>query len=166
MTTDMTLAVEQRLTHLFQHFGLTQVHVAARSIGDWQGLATTQPDRIASLTLICPQAIDVSALRALASRCLLITGDHGPAFERIHGTMSALAEATHMALPAYSGLIWDDAIADHTASIGTDMMAFLRRIDHQQRTTPVTLPAPAGEHAGLFYRTHGAGPPHRKSAGE
>jgi hypothetical protein len=105
MTTDMPLAVEQRLTHLLQHLGLAQAHWAARTPGDWYGLVIAHPDRVASLTLVYPAAMDVPALRSLATRCLLVTGDRGPAFERAYGAKAELAEATHVALQAYSGLI-------------------------------------------------------------
>jgi hypothetical protein len=102
MTTDLPLAVEQRLTHLLQHLGLAQAHWAARTTGDWHGLVTTHPDRIASLTPVCPSAMDPPALRSLAARCLLVSGDHGPAFERSSGARAVLAAATHVALQAYS----------------------------------------------------------------
>jgi hypothetical protein len=96
MTTDLPLAVEQRLTHLLQHLGLAQAHWAARTTGDWHGLVTTHPDRIASLTPVCPSAMDPPALRSLAARCLLVSGDHGPAFERsIRGQSSAGGGHTH-----------------------------------------------------------------------
>jgi hypothetical protein len=159
MTTDMPLAIEQRLTRLLQHLGLTQAHLAARTQRDWQGLATTAPEGVASLTLVCPQSMDGLALRALAAQCLLITGDHGPAFARAHGTLAAGTAVTQVAMQDYNGLICDDAIADHATTIGPAMLAFLHRIDDQQRLTAVTLPEGVGEHAGLFYRIHGAGPP-------
>ena len=93
-------------------------------------------------------------------RFLLVTGDHGPAFERAYGARAELAEATHVTLQDYSGLIWDDAIADHTAAIGGGMLAFLHRMDHQQRTASVTLPERAREHVrDLFYRIQGKGLP-------
>ena len=159
MTSDSHLAVEQRLTHLLHHLGLAQAHWAGRTTGDWHGLVTTHPDQIGSLTLMCPSAMDALALRPLAARVLLVTGDHGPAFERASGARAELVEATHVALDAYSGLIWDDVIADHPATIGAAMLAFLQRMDDQQRTTSVRLPEGAGEHAGLFYRIQGEGPP-------
>jgi SAM-dependent methyltransferase len=159
MPTDISLSVEQRLLHLWQHLGLTQAHVAARTPRDWQGLAATAPERLASLTLMCPQTMDVATLRPFAARCLLVTGDQGHAFARVQGIVAAAAEVTHVALPDYSGLIWDDVIADHPATVGTALLAFLQRMDHQQRLTAVALPERTGEHAGLFYRIQGAGPP-------
>lgn len=39
------------------------------------------------------------------------------------------------------------------------MLAFLQRMDHQQRTTLVKVPERSGEHAGFFYRIQGEGPP-------
>src|SRR5262245_17640055 len=159
MTTDRDLAVEQRLLHLWQHLGLAQAHVAARTPRDWQGLATTAPERIASLTLICPQMLSGPALRALAARCLIVTGDHGPAFARVHATLATGAEATRVTLPDYRGLIWDDAIAEHPATIGPALLTFLQRLDHHQQLTAVSLPERSGEHAGIFYQIQGTGPP-------
>jgi hypothetical protein len=159
MTADMNLSIEQRVAHLLRHLGLAQVHLAARSLRDWQGLATTYPDRIASITLVCPPVADAHALLSLASRFLLVTGDRGPVVERTQAVLAELAGATHVVLQGYSGLLWDDVVADHPEAIGTTMEAFLHRMDQQQRMQAVALPEGTGEHAGLFYRIQGAGPP-------
>jgi SAM-dependent methyltransferase len=103
--------------------------------------------------------VDAHALLSLASRFLLVTGDRGPAVERTQGVLAELAGATHVVLQGYSGLLWDDVVADHPGAIGTTMQAFLHRMDQQQRMPAVTLPEGTGEHAGLFYRIQSAGPP-------
>jgi hypothetical protein len=54
MMTDVELPVAQRIVQLFQHLGISQAHVASRMPQDWEGLVTTYPERVASLTLVCP----------------------------------------------------------------------------------------------------------------
>jgi SAM-dependent methyltransferase len=159
MTRDMHVAVEERLTRLLQHLGLTQAHFAARTVSDWQGLATTNPERITSLTLICPPVIDVHALRSIASRCLLVIGDRGPAAERVRGASVEFTAAKIVDVPDYSGLVWDDAIADHTETISLAMLDFLEHMSQHQGLPSVKIAESAGEHAGLFYRIRGEGPP-------
>ena len=41
--------VDELLVDLLQHLGIAQAHIAARDRPDWLGLATSHPDRIASL---------------------------------------------------------------------------------------------------------------------
>ena len=75
---DANLLLEERLAALFDALGIGEAHVAARSSTDWEGLAAKYSDRIASLTLACPAAIDPSALRRFGDRLLVVTGDDGP----------------------------------------------------------------------------------------
>lgn len=35
MATDMDLAIEERLTQLLQHLGLSQAHFSAHTVSDW-----------------------------------------------------------------------------------------------------------------------------------
>lgn len=159
MIATTNLSVEERLVSLLQYFGLTQAHFAGRTLSDWQGLAMAHSDCVTSMTLVCPPVTDVNALRPIASRLLFVTGDRGPAAERAQDVKPGVAEATFVTLEDYSGLIWDDAIADHTASICTAMCDFLSRMNRQQRVPSAALPESAGEHAGLYYRIQGQGPP-------
>ena len=79
---------------LFRQLGLDRVHLAARVAADWRGLATTHPETIASLTLVCPTGLDATPLGALTSRVLVLTGDQGTPAEAISKAMPAHPEAS------------------------------------------------------------------------
>jgi hypothetical protein len=55
MMTDKELPVEQRVLQLFEHLGISRAHIAARVPQDWKGFVTTYPERVTSLTLVCPR---------------------------------------------------------------------------------------------------------------
>src|SRR5712691_2881282 len=101
MTMDTESAVARRLVQLFQPLGLTQVHLAARVTADWHGLIRTQPEMIASLTLVCPTGLEASPLRSLATRLFMLTGDQGAPAEAVHQAMADLPEATLATLHNY-----------------------------------------------------------------
>jgi len=95
------LRIEQRTVQLLQHLGITQVHAASCNPPDWKGLVTTYPERIASLTLVCPQGVDQQALQSHASRLLAITGDQGALAERVRQPLTHLTGATIHTLRNY-----------------------------------------------------------------
>src|SRR5215831_15960972 len=159
MTTDAESSVEQRLVQLFQHLGLEQVHIAARVTADWHGLATTHPEMIASLTLVCPTGLETAPLGALASRVLVLTGDQGAPAEAIRKAMASLPEATLIILHDYFSHTRADLLTDRAEDIGTAMLAFLARLDQVRDVKAVHLPAQEGELAGISYRVQGAGAP-------
>jgi pimeloyl-ACP methyl ester carboxylesterase len=72
------------LTELLDHLGIESAHFAGRGSADLQGFASTHPERIASLTLLCPAVLDTRTLAPLAARLLVVTGDHGPGPRRVH----------------------------------------------------------------------------------
>lgn len=159
MTAEMERPVEERLMQVLQHLGLTRVHVAARLSSDWSGLATTYPEAIASLTLVCPTGMESHVLRPLAPRLLVCTGDQGDPAEAVQRAMVALPEATLVTLRDYFGHPRADILTDRTEEIGASMLAFLARIDQGQAVRTVPVPAGEGEVAGISYRVRGAGPP-------
>jgi hypothetical protein len=159
MTLDPELSVEERLVRLFQHLGIAQAHIAACRAADWQGPATAHPDLVASLTLVCPPAIDSSALHLLASRLFVVTGDQGPAATRVRQRLTRLPEATSLTLREYVSLMWSDVIADRTADIGTALLEFLHRMEQRHPSPAVRPPEGEGEVAGISYRIRGTGPP-------
>src|ERR1700736_3722633 len=77
MGTTPTRAVEDCLIELFQALGIAQAHIAAGQLvpGDWLGLATLYPERVASLILVSPRPR--SELNGLKSRLLVVAGDKG-----------------------------------------------------------------------------------------
>ncbi len=159
MTTDTESSVDRRLVQLFRHLGLEQVHIAARVTADWHGLATTHPETIASLTLVCPTGLEATPLGALASRVLVLTGDQGAPAEAIRKAMAALPEATLITLHDYYSHTRADLLTDHPEDIGAAMLAFLARLDQGHTVKTVSLPAQEGELDGISYRIQGAGAP-------
>jgi hypothetical protein len=159
MTIDAERAVEERLVQLFQHLGLERVHMAARVTADWRGLATAYPDRLASLTLVCPTGLEATPLTALAPRLLLLSGDQGAPAEAVRQVMAALPEATLITLHDYFGHTRADVLTDRTADVSTAMLAFLARMHQLHPVPPVHLPAQEGQIEGISYRLQGAGAP-------
>ena len=89
-------SVEECIIELFDHLGIEQAHFAAGRLvrGDWHGLATKHPERVASLTLISPQMLDPSELAGLAARMLAVAGDQGPTAEGAAKLLTDLPNAT------------------------------------------------------------------------
>ena len=76
-TAQRELPLQERLVRLLQHLGIPRAHFAARGTRDWNGLVTTHPESISSLSLVCPNLFDPNVLEALASRLLVLNGDQG-----------------------------------------------------------------------------------------
>src|SRR5437667_4573513 len=152
-------SVDERLVRLFRQLGLDRVHLAARVAADWRGLATTHPETIASLTLVCPTGLDATPLGALTSRVLVLTADQGTPAEAISKAMPAHPEASIITLNDYYSHPRADLLTDRAEDIGAAMLAFLARMDQLHAVKPVRLPAQEGELDGLTYRIEGAGAP-------
>jgi 2-polyprenyl-3-methyl-5-hydroxy-6-metoxy-1,4-benzoquinol methylase len=152
-------SVDERLVQLFRQLGLDRVHLAARVTADWRDLATTRPETIASLTLVCPTGLDATPLGALTSRVLVLTGDQGTPAEAISKAMVAHPEASIITLNDYYGHPRADLLTDRAEDIGAAMLAFLARMDQLHAVKPVRLPAQEGELDGISYRIQGAGAP-------
>jgi SAM-dependent methyltransferase len=153
-------SVEECIVELFDHLGIEQAHIAAGRLvrGDWHGLATKHPERIASLTLISPQMLDPGELTSLAARMLAVAGDRGPTAEGTAKLLADLPNATSYILRGYEYLPWSDLASERGAEIGAAMLDFLDRFKHGKSLTTI-LPAQQGEVAGISYRIRGAGPP-------
>ena len=159
MVTAPELSVAQRLAQLLRHLDMAQTHVAARLTADWSGLAATHPEVITSLTLVCPTAMDTEALRPLATRLLVVTGDQGEPAEAVHRAVTTLPDATLVTLRDYFGHPRADILTERSAEIGPPMLAFLARLGQARQLRTVSLPSEAGEVAGISYRIWGTGPP-------
>jgi ubiquinone/menaquinone biosynthesis C-methylase UbiE len=160
MTTAAERPIEEHILQVLQHLGIAQAHVAARVPGDWQGLAATHPEGIASLTLVCPQGMEPGILGPLASRLLVISGDQGQPAERARRVVMNLPEATLHTLRGYvSPTPYTDLAVDRTDEIGAAMTDFLARVDQRQKTKTVSPPEGQGEIAGIAYHVQGTGSP-------
>jgi len=153
-------SVEECIVELFDHLGIEQAHIAAGRLvrGDWHGLATKHPERIASLTLISPQMLDPGELAGLAARMLAVVGDRGPTAEGTAKLLADLPNAASHILRSYEYLPWSDIASERGAEISTAMLDFLDRFK-QGKSVTATLPMQQGEVAGISYRIRGAGPP-------
>ena len=114
------------------------------------------PERIASLTLLCPAVLDPRGLAPLAERVLVVTGDHGPGPRRARAGLAELPQSSAVVLEDYAGVTWADIAAERGDDIGAAMQEFIARCD---ALPAAALPEQAGEIAGISYRVRGAGPP-------
>ena len=103
--------------------------------------------------------LDLTPLRALTSRVLVLTGDQGTPAEAISKAMPAHPEASIITLNDYYGHPRADLLTDRAEDIGAAMLAFLARMDQLHAVKPVRLPAQEGELDGISYRIQGAGAP-------
>src|SRR6516165_3147532 len=69
--------VEACLAQLLDHLGIPRAHFAGRSLADVQDFIAKYPERIASLTLVCPTVLNPRSLAPLGAELMVVTGDHG-----------------------------------------------------------------------------------------
>jgi SAM-dependent methyltransferase len=150
--------VETGLAALLDHLRIPSAHFAGRGSADLRRFMSRYPERIASLTLLCPVVLDPRSLAALAERLLVVTGDRGPGSDRVRAGLSELPEAAVAVLEDYVGHTWADIAAERGDSIGTAMQAFLAR-PGLPPVRPATAAGQEGEIADISYRVRGAGPP-------
>ena len=132
MTTEADLSVADRLAQVLDHLGIERAHFAASMLADVAGFAQAHPERIASLTLVCPPRLDPSALRALGARLQIIAGDQGRPAAMVRDAVTSLPEATVVWLPGYFSPPWADVVADCTADIESAFLNVLSRDQPQK----------------------------------
>lgn len=149
--TQTELTLGQRLRLLLQHLGVPRAHFATRTVNNLGDLPATNPEVIASLTLVCPSAFDPASLAGLQSEVLLVRGDQG----RIPGAGLPVPVVTTQVLKDYHNALWADTAADRPGELSAWMLHLLGRA-----SLPAVPPhQAAGEVAGITYRTTGTGPP-------
>jgi ubiquinone/menaquinone biosynthesis C-methylase UbiE len=148
--------VEACLAELLDHLGIESAHFSGRGSADLQGFASRHPDRIASLTLLCPAVLDTATLAPLAGHLLVVTGDHGPGARRVQAGLAELPEAKRVVLGDYAGHTWADLAAERGDGIGAAMEEFIAGRD---KLPAARLPDEEGEIAGISYRVRGTGAP-------
>src|SRR5712691_5257335 len=124
-TSEGARPLEACLAALLDQLGIAGVHFAGRGSADLQGFASRHPERIASLTLLCPAVLDTATLAPLSKRLLVVTGDHGPGARRVRAGLVELPEATTVVLDDYIGHTWADIAAERGDSIAAAMQEFL-----------------------------------------
>src|SRR5262245_21923095 len=156
VTTDQSLSVAERFELLLKHLGVDRAHVAAAVPGDWRPLATSCPDRLASLSLVCPTGFEPSGIGSLASRLLVLHGDRGPTAERVRSGVARVPEAAFVILADYPGLPFADVAVERGSEIGPTLLSFVERVGHAQPRSSVVLKPGSGEVAGISYRIEGS----------
>jgi SAM-dependent methyltransferase len=159
MTLTGPVATEARLVSLLDHLGVAKAHFAARDPADWQGMARRFPERIASLSLICPAGIDPALVAQVTGRLLVVHADQGPAMPKLVEALAALDGAEAKVLHGYDSLMWSDLAAERGAEIGTAMLDFLAQADRREPTAAMARAADEGKIAEITYRIAGNGPP-------
>ena len=159
MVAETDVPVAERIVQVLQHLHIEQAHIASRVVGDWHGLLTVSPERMTSLTLVCPPGMDPAPLQALASRLLVITGDQGRSTDNIRRMLSSFPEARLVTLQGYSNPTpYTDLAVERTEALGSAMMDFMEQIDQRYGTRRAVVPAGEGQVAGITYRVQGEGP--------
>jgi SAM-dependent methyltransferase len=153
------MPVEARLLAALDHLGIARAHFAGRAGTDWEGFAARHPERMASLTLLCPAALDPAALQGLAPRLLVVTGDHGPGPRRVQRVLPLLPQAATRVLDDYAGLTWADLAVERGGEIGAAMRDFLAGVGERESLRAACPTEPEGEVAGISFKVRGAGPP-------
>jgi hypothetical protein len=157
MTTERDLSVADRLAQVLDHLGIERAHFAASMLADVAGFAQAHPERIASLTLVCPPRLDPGTLRALGSRLQIIAGDQGRPAAMVRDAVTNLPEAKVVWLSGYFSPPWADVVADCTADVETALLNILSK-DQPQKDS-VVHDAVQGAIAGITYHSQGEGPP-------
>ena len=153
---ETNLLTTDRLVHVLDHLGIERAHFAASMLADVIDIARTHPERMASLTLVCPPRIDPS-VRALGPRLLIIAGDQGRPGAMVRNSAASLPEATVVWLRGYFSPPWADVVADSTEPVET---AIVNILSSEQAKSPRNLHGDVrGEIAGITYHSQGAGTP-------
>ncbi|MEM7034273.1 MAG: methyltransferase domain-containing protein, partial [Chloroflexota bacterium] len=150
---------EDRLVALFNELGLGKVHMAARQPGDWLGLAQTYPERVASLSIVCPSALMVEAGAHLTDRLQVIVGDQSLNVAVIQQSLANLPEARQAWISNYASLLWSDVITEQEATIGNALKDLITDQEAKEPLEIVDLPEGEGEIAGIRYDVRGSGLP-------
>lgn len=157
ITTEADISVADRLAQVLDHLGIKRAHFAASMLADVGGFAQAHPERIASLTLVCPPRVDPGALRALGARLLIIAGDQGRPAAMVRDAVTSLPEATVVWLPGYFSPPWADVIADCTADVESALLNVLSK--EQPQTDKASPGSHQGTVAGITYSSLGGGAP-------
>jgi ubiquinone/menaquinone biosynthesis C-methylase UbiE len=157
VTTSPDLSVAERLVQLLDRLGIERAHFAASMLADVTGFVQAHPERIASLTLLCPPRVDPNSLRLLGARLSIIAGDQGSPAAIVRQAAANLPEATVVWLSGYFSPPWADPVADHTAVIETVLVNVISR-DETLKGGPLRGDL-SGTIAGITYHSQGEGPP-------
>jgi hypothetical protein len=86
----------------------------------------------------------------LATRTLVISGDRGPAAERVRTALQSVEGINTVTLRAYEALMWSDLVVDRSADITPAMLGFLHSME-RHLPEAVRLHESEGEAADIYY---------------
>jgi ubiquinone/menaquinone biosynthesis C-methylase UbiE len=150
------VSVADRLARALNDVGIERAHFAASMLADITDFAQAHPERVASLTLVCPPRLDPATLNSLGARLTIIAGDQGRPATMVRDAMRSLPQATVVWLPGYFSPPWADVIADRTADIEAALLNIISR-DPLQPNREVAGRL-HGTAAGITYDSEGEGP--------
>jgi SAM-dependent methyltransferase len=108
----------QRIVSVLDGLGLDKAHFAGQVPSDFAGLIAGAADRIASLSLVCPEHTSPEIFGPVAERLLAAAGDGSMADQRVRTAMSQLSPPARLVeLDDYKCLTWSDVLADHGNTI-------------------------------------------------
>ncbi|MGH7809817.1 MAG: class I SAM-dependent methyltransferase [Candidatus Binatia bacterium] len=153
------MPLEERIVRLMRHLHIEDAHVAACMPHDWEGLLTRHRERIRSLTLLCPMAINPTTLGSSPPPTLVVTGDRGRSALDAQCDGAKIAAAKLHVLQDYFSPPWADPIADRRDDIGAALTNFISAVDTSAVTHRVNIKDTSGEIAELSFVVRGVGAP-------
>ncbi len=151
------MPVEARILQLMQHLGIREAHFGVREPEDYDGLVTHYPERISSMTLVCPFRLHPDVLRSISSRLLTIWGD--PSRTNVTTALASIPDAKQVSLEDYPYRGWTDVVAERTDEIGAAMLEMMQSARQQRRIDTSIMADRRGEVAELTYEIRGSGEP-------
>ena len=157
MTTGGEFSVTDRLSQVLDHLEIERAHFAVSMLADITGFVQAHPERVASLTLVCPPRLDPDVVAALGTRLLIIAGEQGPPAAMVRRALTSLPDAKMVWLPDYFSPPWADVVADRTADVETALFNFVSRdLPRKDRVVSGDL---QGTVVGITYHSQGDGTP-------
>jgi SAM-dependent methyltransferase len=154
------MELHQRIRQLFDHLDIDRAHfIGGGFVHHLTALATSAPELVASVTLVCPHQVPLTLASDLTMPLNIISGDRGRGAEMVDQVLSRVAKSDRVVLPDYEPMLWSDIALERTAELIDGITSFLTRID-QQIDLGIARPGnAAGTVAELPYRSKGAGRP-------
>lgn len=149
------LSISQRLLGLCRALGIGQAHFAATLEQDWRELATMHPEVVASLSLICPNAVSLDAIMRLERPIGIVQGEHASGLEPLREVAAQHPMTSLDVLAGCSGLLWSDVAVDHPR----ELLRTILTTSADTRLSHASCLPEEGEIHGITYRVYGEGPP-------
>ncbi|MEM7253753.1 MAG: methyltransferase domain-containing protein [Pseudomonadota bacterium] len=147
----------ERIRAVLDHLGVKCAHFASALAGEIEPWLSDGASRLASLTLVNPNRLDVGRLATLDARLALLGGTDGLPASVLDAAASQLDAARIERLDGYYAAAWSDVVAEHSGRI-VDLLETQARL--WASDADATGPAKqTGAVAGVRFRVEGSGPP-------